>query len=87
LVSTDHFKHELSTQLRSAAAQGGTAIVITSGELCKNIRMGNNWTQACFEAMQAEVKPGDDILVSVSSGPGVVSAMPSPSSISRGCTQ
>jgi hypothetical protein len=66
LVSTDHFKHELSTQLRSAAARGGTAIVITSGELCKNIRMGNSWTQACFEAMQAEVKPGVDILVSVS---------------------
>jgi hypothetical protein len=28
--------------------------------------MGNSWTQTCFEAMQAEVKPGDDILVSVS---------------------
>jgi hypothetical protein len=66
LVSVDHFRHELLTQLRSAADQGGTTIVITSGELCKNIRMGNSWTQACFEAMQAEVKPGDDILTSVS---------------------
>jgi hypothetical protein len=70
LVSTDHFRHELSTQLRSAAAQGGTAIVITSGELCKNIRTGNSWTQACYEAMQAEMKPGDDVLVS-DSGSGM----------------
>jgi hypothetical protein len=42
----------------------GTTIVITSGELCKKIRFGHSWTQACFEAMQAEVKPGDVILVS-----------------------
>jgi hypothetical protein len=40
--------------------------VITSGELCKNIRMGNSSTQACCEAMQAEVKTGDDVLVSAS---------------------
>jgi UDP-N-acetylmuramyl pentapeptide synthase len=66
LVSVDHFRHELLTQLRSAAAQGGTTIVITSGELCKNIRMGSGSTEACCEAMQAEVKPGDDVLVSAS---------------------
>jgi hypothetical protein len=64
LVSVDHFRHELLTQLRSAAAQGGTTIVITSGELCKNIRMGNSSTQACCEAMMAEVQPGDVVLVS-----------------------
>jgi hypothetical protein len=66
MVSADHFAHELRTQLRSAAAQGATTIVITSGELCKNIRMGNSSTQACCEAMQAEVKPGDDVLVAAS---------------------
>jgi hypothetical protein len=66
LVSADHFRHELSTQLKSAAAQGGTTIVISSGDLCKNIRTGNSWTQACCEAMQAEMKPGDDVLVSAS---------------------
>ena len=66
MVSIDHFRHELLVQLGSAAAQGGTTIMITSGELCKNIRFGNSSTQACFEAMQAEVKSGDDILVSTS---------------------
>ena len=66
LVSVDHFRHELLTQLRSAAEQGGTTIVITSGELCKKIRMGNSSTQACCEAMMAEVKPGDVVLVSSS---------------------
>jgi hypothetical protein len=66
MVSADHFAHELRTQLRSAADQGGTTIVITSGELCKNIRMGNSSTQACCEAMMAEVKPGDVVLVSSS---------------------
>ena len=66
LVSVDHFRHELLTQLKSAADQGGTTIVITAGELCKKIRMGNSSTQACCEAMMAEVKPGDVVLVSAS---------------------
>jgi hypothetical protein len=66
MVSADHFAHELLTQLRSAAAQGATTIVITSGELCKSIRGSGHSTQACCEAMLAEVKPGDDVLVSAS---------------------
>jgi hypothetical protein len=66
MVSADHFAHELRTQLRSAADQGGTTIVITSGELCKAIRNSGHPTEACCEAMQAEVKPGDDVLVSAS---------------------
>jgi DNA-binding MurR/RpiR family transcriptional regulator len=32
MVSVDHFAHELRTQLRNAAAQGATTIVITSGD-------------------------------------------------------
>jgi hypothetical protein len=51
-------------QLKDAADQGGTTIVITAGELCKKSRMGNSSTQACCEAMMADVKPGDVILVS-----------------------
>ena len=51
-------------QLKDAADQGGTTIVITAGELCKKIRMGSSSTQSCCEAMMAEVKPGDDVLVS-----------------------
>jgi len=66
MVSVDHFAHELRTQLRNAAEQGATTIVITSGDFCKKIRMGSGSTQACCEAMQAEMKPGDDVLVSAS---------------------
>jgi hypothetical protein len=70
MVSVDHFAHELRTQLRNGAEQGATTIVITSGDFCKNIRMGSGSTQACCEAMKAEVRPGDDVLVS-SSGAGM----------------
>jgi hypothetical protein len=72
LVSVDHFRHELLMQLRSAADQGGTTIVITAGELCKKIRTGNSSTQACCEAMMAEVKPGDVVLVSSSGAETIV---------------
>jgi hypothetical protein len=64
------FRHDLLAQLRSAAAQGAT-IVIASGELCRNIRMGSSSTHACCEAMQVEVKPGDAVLVEQTSGSGM----------------
>ena len=57
LVSIDHFAHELSSQLRSTAEQGATTVVITCSGLCKSIRDASLWTQACCEAMQAEVNP------------------------------
>jgi hypothetical protein len=59
LVSVDHFRYELITQLRSAAVQGGTTIVVNSTELCRSMRNANHSTQACCEAMQAEIKPGE----------------------------
>ena len=72
MVSTDHFRQELLMQLRDAADQGGTTIVITAGELCKKIRMGSSSTQACCEAMMAEVKPGDVVLVSSSGAETII---------------
>jgi hypothetical protein len=71
LVSFDHFAHELTSQLRDAAEQGATTIVITSGELCSSIHKAGRWTEACCEAMQAEVKPGDDVLIPQDSGSGM----------------
>ena len=62
MVSVDHFTFELRSQLRAAAAQGATSIVITSDELCQSIRMGSASLEACCEAMQLEVQPGDTIL-------------------------
>jgi hypothetical protein len=72
LVSIDHFAHELISQLRSAAEQGVTTIVISSGELCKSIRGSGHSTQACCEAMQAEVKPCDIVLVEHDRGSGMM---------------
>jgi hypothetical protein len=59
-------------QLRNAADQSGTTIVITAGELCKKTRMGNGSTQACCEPMMAEVKPGDVVLVSSSGAETII---------------
>jgi hypothetical protein len=71
LVSIDHFAHELISQLRSATERGATTVVITCGELCKSIRDAGRWTQACCDAMQAEIKPDDVVLVEQGSGSGM----------------
>jgi hypothetical protein len=70
VVSVDHFRYELIAQLRRAAAEGATTIVVKSGELCQSIRAANHSTQACCEAMQTEVKPGD-VVLEQSSGRGM----------------
>ena len=67
LVSVDHFKYELIAQLRSAAAQGATTVVVNSTELCRSIRNANHSTQACCEA---EIKPGD-VVIEQKSGTGM----------------
>jgi hypothetical protein len=71
LVSFDHFAHELTSQLRRSHEQGATTIVITSAELCSSIRKAGHWTEACCEAMQSEVKPGDHVLVEQGRGSGM----------------
>ncbi|MET3837997.1 hypothetical protein [Bradyrhizobium sp. OAE829] len=62
MVSVDHFAYELRSQLRTAAVQGATSIVIASGELCQSVRMGSASMDACCEAMQQEVRSGDTVL-------------------------
>ena len=70
LVSVDHFKYELIAQLRNASAQGATTLVVNSTELCRSIRNANHSTQACCEAMEAEIKPGD-VVIQQNSGAGM----------------
>jgi hypothetical protein len=70
LVSVDHFRYELIAQLRSAAAQSATMVVVNSTELCRSIRNANHSTQACCEAMEAEIKPGD-VVIEQRSGTGM----------------
>ena len=71
MVSVDHFAHELRSQLRSAAAQGATNILITSRELCKSVRMGSAFLDACCEAMQQELRSDDIVVRDKDSGAGM----------------
>lgn len=50
VVSVDHFRYELIAQLRSAASQGATTVVVNSTELCRSIRNASHSTLACCEA-------------------------------------
>jgi hypothetical protein len=71
VVSVDHFRHELLAWLRRAAGEGASDVVITSGELCAAIRTGSRSSDACCDAMEAEIKPGDVIVVARSLGAGM----------------
>ena len=71
MVSVDHFAHELRSQLRSAFSQGATSILITSGDLCKSVRTGSAYMDACCEAMQRELQPNDILVRDKDSGAGM----------------
>jgi hypothetical protein len=53
----------LLTWLRRAADEGATDVLITSGQLCAAIRGGARSTDACCDAMEAETKPGDVVVI------------------------
>jgi hypothetical protein len=72
MVSVDHFTHELRAQLKRAAEQGATYILINSAELCRSVRSGTHSNDACCEAMQDEFKHGDVIVLGKESGAGMV---------------
>jgi hypothetical protein len=66
MIPTDHFRQELLAQLGRAAAGGRIAVLINSAELYRSIGSGSEST-AC-DAMQAECKPGDRIILGRSNG-------------------
>jgi hypothetical protein len=62
VVSSDHFRQELISQLRRAAAQGATTIVITSDELCQ-IEVSpavDAWVSGDMQKAQALSRPIDN---------------------------
>jgi hypothetical protein len=66
MVSADYFAQQLRAQLKKAAAQGETRAVITSGELYRSLGGypgSMHGMPACCDAMRAEMKPGDNLLV------------------------
>lgn len=56
MVSVDHFGYELRRQLREAA------LAMTSHDLCRSIRAGTAWLNACCEAMEQELKENDIVV-------------------------
>jgi hypothetical protein len=63
MVSSDHFRHELLGQMGRASALGRVNILVTVGDLCGSILRGHISSEACCDAMQQEVKPGDVIVL------------------------
>ena len=62
MVSVDHFGYELRRQLRDAAADGASELPITSHDLCRSIRTGTAWLNACCEAMEQELQENDIVV-------------------------
>jgi hypothetical protein len=71
MVSADHFRHELLAQLGRAAIQGHIDILVNSGELCRTIPRGRFSSVSCCDAMQAEFKQGDTMVLDRSNGAGM----------------
>jgi hypothetical protein len=63
MVSVDHFRLELLTQMAEAATKGQLDILINSQELCRSLRTGSSWSSFCCNAMEAEMKLGDTLIV------------------------
>ena len=63
MVSFDHFRLELLTQMAEAATKGQLAILINSHELCRSFRTGSSWSSSCCNAMEAEMTVGDTLIV------------------------
>jgi hypothetical protein len=70
MVSTDHFRQELIAQFGRATHAGRIDVLINSAELGRSIRGGSGSTSCC-DAMQAEFKPGDTLLLDRSNGAGM----------------
>jgi hypothetical protein len=61
----------LIAQLDRAATQGRIDVLINSGELCRCIPKGSSSSISCCDAMQAEFKLGDTLLLDRSNGAGM----------------
>ena len=70
LVSFDHYQHELHNQLQRASERGAKSIVVSAAELNLAVGGSSQFMESCFEALKAEIGPGDDVLVALDAGPG-----------------
>jgi hypothetical protein len=74
MVSTDHFRQELLAQMSRAFKGGLIDVLINARELHRSLGgyPGSlHGMPYCCDAMQAELKPGDTLLVERTSGAGM----------------
>jgi cobalamin biosynthesis protein CbiD len=71
MVSADHYRQELRSQMGRATSHGATEILINGGELCRTLGEGITATDACTKAMRAELKPGDTVIIEAGEGVGM----------------
>jgi UDP-N-acetylmuramyl pentapeptide synthase len=74
MVSVDHFRQGLLAQMGRAATAGRIDVLISSGELYRSLGGYPGSTHgmpSCCDAMQAEMKPGDTLLVERTNGAGM----------------
>jgi hypothetical protein len=69
MAPVDYFGRELRALMSRAEAGGATDIVIAGDELCRLFRESVIAMEACTNAMRAELKPSDIVLIEA--GPGV----------------
>jgi hypothetical protein len=74
MVSIDHFRQGLRVQMGRAAKGGLIDVLITSGDLYRSLGGYPGSTHgmpSCCDAMQAEMEPGDTLLVERTNGAGL----------------
>jgi hypothetical protein len=74
MVSIDHYRDELVAQLGRAAKLGRIDILANAAELYRSLAKSPQTAKEmgrCCDAMQAEMKPGDTLLVERANGAGM----------------
>jgi hypothetical protein len=74
MVSTDYFREGLLAQMHRASRGGLIDVLINSRELYRSLGGypgSTNGMPCCCDAMQAEVKPGDIVLLDQSNRAGM----------------
>jgi hypothetical protein len=74
MVTTDHFRRGLLAQMSRAANVGQATVLINSGELYRSLGgypRSTHGMSFCCDAMEAEMRPGDTMVLDRASGVGM----------------
>jgi hypothetical protein len=74
MASTEHFRRGLLAQMSRASKSGQIEVLINCGQLYRSLGGYPGSTHGmplCCEAMQAEIKPGDTVILDRAHGAGM----------------